>query len=344
MPTTTESEEVDATRSTHPGHRRRRFGDPVPPASKRTCARGAQAWHRRGSTTTATTRGSPTALMRCETPDRSPTISVPSAESPGADDRARRGRAGTDKVPLVVHLPGFTEETVRQTPIFESTPPASGTSRAWHPRHLGRRAGSAPIRWPRSRRSPNDPRGGRRLARGAPGSRRRRLAAQLRAEAAAVFDDLSPGDSSRVNRHRPYQDALWEPSHCLDRVPLLWRDTMLPARDHAPRTSRSPPRAGRSAWSTSTISSARLSAHIWPTPRTAAPGRRDLPGLAATSRSATRPSTTAWRMRPRPCCRRGRNRPARGPRQDLHVPVRGGPRPHGGDGLTGTVRTTSTPP
>ena len=27
--------------------------------------------------------------------------------------------AGTDKVPLVIHLPGFTEETVRQTPLFE---------------------------------------------------------------------------------------------------------------------------------------------------------------------------------------------------------------------------------
>ncbi|RSM35585.1 PglZ domain-containing protein, partial [Actinoplanes sp. ATCC 53533] len=27
--------------------------------------------------------------------------------------------AGTEKVPLVVHLPGFTEETVRSTPLFE---------------------------------------------------------------------------------------------------------------------------------------------------------------------------------------------------------------------------------
>jgi hypothetical protein len=27
--------------------------------------------------------------------------------------------AGTEKVPLVIHLPGFTEETVRQTPLFE---------------------------------------------------------------------------------------------------------------------------------------------------------------------------------------------------------------------------------
>ena len=27
--------------------------------------------------------------------------------------------AGTEKAPLVIHLPGFTEETVRQTPLFE---------------------------------------------------------------------------------------------------------------------------------------------------------------------------------------------------------------------------------
>ena len=27
--------------------------------------------------------------------------------------------AGTEKVPLVIHLPGFTEETVRTTPFFE---------------------------------------------------------------------------------------------------------------------------------------------------------------------------------------------------------------------------------
>ena len=143
---------------------------------------------------------------------------------------------GTEKVPLVIHLPGFNEETVRNTPLFELyaagvryrkaldtlvTEAAAGRVRpdqiasfktqpdmtlagadAWLSAHL------------------NDAEGG--------------IAAQLRAmEPTAVFDDLLTGGFVAGRVAQPLgqpgdEDALWERLAAWTGLPGTWRDTTLP--------------------------------------------------------------------------------------------------------------------
>ena len=162
--------------------------------------------------------------------------------------------AGTEKVPLVIHLPGFTEETVRQTPLFELY--AAGVRYRKALDTLVTEAASGQVRPDQIdsfRAQPGMTLAGAdawlsALLDGAEGG----IGAQLRAMSpTAVLDDLLTGGiiAGRIGE-LDAEDALWERFAAWIGLPSFWRDATLPPRGPAPGTWRSPRRAGRCAWST----------------------------------------------------------------------------------------------
>jgi hypothetical protein len=140
--------------------------------------------------------------------------------------------AGTEKVPLVIHLPGFTEETVRTSPMFEIY--AAGVRYRKALDTLVTEAAVGRVRPDQIlsfKAQPemtlagadawlsallNDVEGG--------------IAAQLRAmKPTAVFDDLLTGGfvATRVG-HLEDEEALWERLAAWIGLPGSWRDTTLP--------------------------------------------------------------------------------------------------------------------
>lgn len=139
---------------------------------------------------------------------------------------------GTEKVPLVIHLPGFTEETVRQTPLFELyaagvryrkalgtlvTEAAAGRVR---PDQIAAFKAQSDITlagadaWLSA------------LLDGAEGG----IAAQLRAmKPTTVFDDLLSGGfvAERVGQVED-EDLIWERLGAWVGLPGSWRDATLP--------------------------------------------------------------------------------------------------------------------
>ena len=139
---------------------------------------------------------------------------------------------GADKVPLVVHMPGFTEETIRDTPLYELY--AAGTRYRKALDTLITEAATGRVRpdriaafteqpgvtldgadaWLASRLSGGD--GG--------------IAAQLRAmQPVAVFDDLLTGGyvAGRISQAEDAR-ALWEQLAVWTGLPSDWRETALP--------------------------------------------------------------------------------------------------------------------
>ena len=121
-------DEDDETRRTtrddgcRPWRRRRGLGGPVSAALEadlRSWVRrhGIVVWLDQAGTLQRVRRAAPGAAG-CRWPAlRGPRLP---GQPPGADAWTLDGvAAGTEKAPLVIHLPGFTEETVRQTPLFE---------------------------------------------------------------------------------------------------------------------------------------------------------------------------------------------------------------------------------
>jgi hypothetical protein len=140
--------------------------------------------------------------------------------------------AGTEKVRLVIHLPGFTEETVRQTPSFEFYAAGVRYRKALDTLVTEAAAGRVrPDLIASFKAQPemtlegadawlsallDDTEGG--------------VAAQLRAmTTAAVFDDLLTGGfvAQRVGQLDD-EDALWERLSVRLGLPGSWRDTTLP--------------------------------------------------------------------------------------------------------------------
>src|SRR5450759_1693319 len=139
---------------------------------------------------------------------------------------------GTEKVPLVIHLPGFNEDSVRDTPLFELyaagvryrkaldtliTEAAAGRVR---PDDIAAFKGQPGLtleiadEWLAARLA--DDQGG--------------VAAQLRAmQPAAVFDDLLTGGfiASRIVQAHDEQ-PVWERLAVWTGLPTSWRDTTLP--------------------------------------------------------------------------------------------------------------------
>lgn len=145
--------------------------------------------------------------------------------------------AGTEKVPLVVHLPGFTEETVRYTPLFELY--AAGVRYRKALDTLVTEAASGQVR-PEQIDSFKAQAGltsaGLTLA-GADawlgallGSTEGGIAAQLRLMSpAAVLDDLIAGGPIAGRVGEPdAEDALWERFAAWIGLPSSWRDATLP--------------------------------------------------------------------------------------------------------------------
>ncbi len=162
--------------------------------------------------------------------------------------------AGTEKAPLVIHLPGFTEETVRQTPLFELY--ASGVRYRKALDTLVTEAASGHVRPDQIdsfRAQPGMTLAGAdawlsALLDGAEGG----IGAHLRAmNPTAVLDDLLTGGiiAGRIGE-LDAEDALWERFAAWIGLPSFWRDATLPPRGPAPGTWRSPRQAGRCAWST----------------------------------------------------------------------------------------------
>jgi hypothetical protein len=140
--------------------------------------------------------------------------------------------AGTEKVPLVIHLPGFTEESVRRTPLFELY--AAGVRYRKALDTLVTEAASGQVRPDQIDSLKAQP--GMTLA-GADawlgallGGVEGGLAAQLRAMTpAAVLDDLLTGGAiaGRVS-DLDAEDALWERFAAWLGLPSFWRDATLP--------------------------------------------------------------------------------------------------------------------
>ncbi|MCA9694416.1 MAG: PglZ domain-containing protein, partial [Myxococcales bacterium] len=140
--------------------------------------------------------------------------------------------AGTEKVPLVLHLPGFTEETVRDTPHFELYAAGVRYRKALDTLVTDAAAGRVrPDQLASFKAQPDltlegadawlsalldDAEGG--------------LSAQLRAmKPSAVFDDLLAGGfvAQRIGLPED-EDALWERLAVWVGLPSSWRDTTLP--------------------------------------------------------------------------------------------------------------------
>ena len=139
---------------------------------------------------------------------------------------------GTEKVPLVIHLPGFTEETVRNTPFFELYAAGVRYRKALDTLVTEAAAGRVrPDQIASFKAQPdmtlagadawlsallNDAEGG--------------IGAQLRAmKPTAVFDDLLTGGfvASRVGQLED-EEALWDRLAAWIGLPGSWRDTTLP--------------------------------------------------------------------------------------------------------------------
>ena len=140
--------------------------------------------------------------------------------------------AGTEKVPLVIHLPGFTEETVRQTPLFELY--AAGVRYRKALDTLVTEAAAGRVRADQIasfKAQPDTTLEGAdawlsALLDDAEGG----IAAQLRAmNPTAVFDDLLTGGfiAGRVGELDD-EDALWESFGAWVGLPGSWRDSALP--------------------------------------------------------------------------------------------------------------------
>jgi hypothetical protein len=153
--------------------------------------------------------------------------------------------AGTEKVPLLVHLPGFTEESVRLTPLLELY--AAGVRYRKALDTLVTEAAAGRVRPDRIAAFKSQP--GMTLAGadtwlealldGAEGG----IAAQLRAmKPTAIFDDLLSGGffAARVGEAET-DDALWERMDAWIGLTAAWRDLTLPSSSARPRGGR--PRA-----------------------------------------------------------------------------------------------------
>ena len=141
--------------------------------------------------------------------------------------------AGTEKAPLVIHLPGFTEETVRQTPLFELY--AAGVRYRKALDTLVTEAASGQVRPDQIdsfRAQPGMTLAGAdawlsALLDGAEGGG---IGAQLRAMSpTAVLDDLLTGGiiAGRIGE-LDAEDALWERFAAWIGLPPFWRDATLP--------------------------------------------------------------------------------------------------------------------
>ncbi len=140
--------------------------------------------------------------------------------------------AGTEMVPLVIHLPGFTEETVRETPLFELY--AAGVRYRKALDTLVTEAASGQVRPDQIdafRAQPGMTLAGADAWLGAlVGGAEVGISAQLRAMSPeAVLDDLLAGGSIS-NQIGDYdaEDALWERFAAWTGLPASWRDATLP--------------------------------------------------------------------------------------------------------------------
>ncbi|WP_332317124.1 BREX-6 system phosphatase PglZ [Verrucosispora sp. WMMA2121] len=146
--------------------------------------------------------------------------------------------AGTEKVPLVIHLPGFTEETVRGTPLFELYAAGVRYRKALDTLVTEAAAGRVrPDQIASFKEQPNMTLAGAdawlsaHLDHTGVG-----IAGQLRAmKLTALFDDLL--DGGLVARHIEQfgdENALWGRLAAEVGLPSDWRDAMLPPiRPHA---------------------------------------------------------------------------------------------------------------
>ena len=137
--------------------------------------------------------------------------------------------AGTERVPLVIHLPGFTRESVKQTPLFEFykagkeyrkaldtlvTEAAAGRVRPDQIASFKARTLEEADTWLSTLLDDTG----------------EGIAAQLRAmKPTVVFDDLLTGGeiAGRIVDHDD-EDALWERLRAWIGLPASWRDTTLP--------------------------------------------------------------------------------------------------------------------
>lgn len=142
--------------------------------------------------------------------------------------------AGTEKVPLVLHLPGFTEDSVRHTPLYELY--AAGVRYRKALDTLVTEAASGRVRPEQIaafKAQPDLTLAGADAwlaALLADGAERGGLAAQLRAMSpTSVLDDLLSGGfvAGRVGDPDD-EDALWERLAAWIGLPAAWRDTALP--------------------------------------------------------------------------------------------------------------------
>jgi hypothetical protein len=145
--------------------------------------------------------------------------------------------SGADKVPLVVHLPGFNEETVKQSPHFELYAAGTRYRKSLDTLITEAAAGRVrPDRIPAFKSQPgvtldsadawlaallNDDEGG--------------LAAQLRAmPATAVLDDLLAGGyvAGRIGQTGGENErVVWQRLEILTGLPASWREATLPPAD-----------------------------------------------------------------------------------------------------------------
>ena len=141
--------------------------------------------------------------------------------------------AGTEKAPLVIHLPGFTEDTVRQTPLYELY--AAGVRYRKALDTLVTEAASGQVRPDQTdsfRAQPGTTLAGAdawlsALLDGAEGGG---IGAQLRAMSPeAALDDLLTGGiiAGRIGE-LDAEDALWERFAAWIGLPSFWRDATLP--------------------------------------------------------------------------------------------------------------------
>jgi len=140
--------------------------------------------------------------------------------------------AGTEKVPLVIHLPGFTEETVRSTPLFELY--AAGVRYRKALDTLITEAAAGRVRPDQIASFKAQPymtlAGADAWLSALLDQTEGGIAAQLRAmRPAAVFDDLLTGGfvAERIGQLDD-EDALWERLAVWLGLPGSWRDTTLP--------------------------------------------------------------------------------------------------------------------
>lgn len=144
--------------------------------------------------------------------------------------------AGTEKVPLVVHLPGFTEETVRSTPLFELYAAGARYRKALDTLVIEAAAGRVrPDQIASFKEQPDmtlagadtwlnahlDHTGGG-------------IAGQLRAmKLTALFDDLLGGGfvAARIEQFDD-EDVLWGRLAAEVGLPGNWREAMLPTKNN----------------------------------------------------------------------------------------------------------------